>query len=169
MKLSLLVFTLFLALSFDLGAEAAQAQLQEVKDVSDVKEIKINGLVLTKETQQDEPSREFSATEGLALARSSRNAKLKKERHDADAGAENCFRLLRNTAEAGECSKTFWAEDAKCAEEEQSGGCFENKQFQRKLGRLGFKVTKKAKEGGDCNLVTAQWCQEVKDEEAQEK
>lgn len=168
MKLTHLVLVLLLC-SFE--TEAAFAQLQEVaevKEVKDSKEVKINGMLLTKEAQQDEPAKEFSATEGLALARSARNAKLKKERHEADAGSETCFRLLRNAAEAGDCTKTFWAEDAKCAEEEQSG-CFENKQFQRKLDRLGFKVTKKNKVGGDCNLITAQWCQEVKDEEAEGK
>lgn len=155
-------------------AEIARAELQTVK---------INGKVLTAEAPAvsplvsplaapapapapaEEPSAQFSADEGWSIARTARVAKAQHNRHQMESATENCFRLMREAATAGECTRTFWAEDSACAEE-QTNGCFENKRFLRKLDSLGFEVTKKTSyddNEGECNSLTARWCNVTKD------
>lgn len=111
------------------------------------------------------PSAVFSAEEGEEMARSARIESGRRSRREAKAAMEHCFSEMRDAAKSGNCSTSFFAEDATCNAEEATG-CFENRIFRRKLSRLGFKIRTKEMPTYDqedhCAALTVTWCRDLR-------
>lgn len=108
----------------------------------------------------------FTPEEGEGMARAARIEAGKAARVRAQEGVEYCFQLMQEAAKAGECSAAFFAEDAACNGDQEASGCFENKVWRRKVGRLGFSLRRQELPTDDtedhCATVTVSWCRDLR-------
>lgn len=108
----------------------------------------------------------FNAEEGENMARSARVESGKRARTEAMKNTEYCFHEMKEAAEDGECSISFFAEDASCNTESLVSGCFENRFFKHKLEHLGFKIRRQEMPTDDtedhCAAITVAWCRDLK-------
>ncbi len=112
------------------------------------------------------PSVTFSAEDGENMARSARVSKGRKAREQNELNTNECFGEMREAAEAGNCSITFFSENAKCDTVLSGSECYENRHFRRKLSTLGFKVIHKEMptqdEEDDCSAIIVKWCVDLR-------